>query len=217
VPEARGVVSIYVAGRDLERLAVRSGQFFLLRLLTRDGWYRAHPFSISTAPNGHYLRFTVKDLGDWSHRLQSAVIGTRLFLEGPYGTLTGVRRTYRKVLFVAGEVGIAPLGRCRASPPNPASWSSSIGLATSGLVFRGELDTLAVTRGLIVHYLVGRRGGPGVGVDPLGPASLTTLVPDIRERDVYLCGPASMMAAAGPSLRVVGVPTDQVHLERFAH
>ena len=37
-------------GRDLDRLAVRSGQYFVLRFLTRDGWWRAHPYSISSAP-----------------------------------------------------------------------------------------------------------------------------------------------------------------------
>ena len=46
VPEGRGVVSIYLAGRDLDRLAVRSGQYFVFRFLTRDGWWRGHPFSI---------------------------------------------------------------------------------------------------------------------------------------------------------------------------
>ena len=66
VVEAPGVVSIYVTGRDLDRLPVRAGQFFLLRLLTADGWWRAHPFSLSAAPNGRFLRFTVKSLGDWT-------------------------------------------------------------------------------------------------------------------------------------------------------
>ena len=42
-----GVVSVYLTGRDLDRLAVRSGQYFVIRFLTRDGWWRAHPFSIS--------------------------------------------------------------------------------------------------------------------------------------------------------------------------
>ena len=50
--EAPGVVSIYMTGRDLDRLAVRSGQYFVWRFLTRDGWWRGHPFSISSAPNG---------------------------------------------------------------------------------------------------------------------------------------------------------------------
>jgi hypothetical protein len=78
VEEAPGVVSIYVTGRDLERLPVASGQYFLWRFLSRHGWWRAHPFSISAAPNGQYLRTTVKALGDWSAQLQDLRIGTRV-------------------------------------------------------------------------------------------------------------------------------------------
>ena len=64
--KAPDVVSIYMTGRDLDQLAVRSGQYFVWRFLTRDGWWRGHPFSISSAPNGSWLRITIKELGDWS-------------------------------------------------------------------------------------------------------------------------------------------------------
>jgi predicted ferric reductase len=91
--EGPGVVSIYLAGRDLDRLPVRSGQYFIVRFLTRDGWWRGHPFSLSSAPNGRWLRITVKAMGDDSTRLQRIPVGTKAFLEGPYGVLTGARRT----------------------------------------------------------------------------------------------------------------------------
>ena len=109
VTEAPGVFSIYMTGRDIDQLAVRSGQYFVWRFLTRDGWWRAHPFSISSAPNGSWLRITIKELGDWSKALQGVRIGTRVFIEGPYGVLTGARRTRPKVLLLAGGIGITPL------------------------------------------------------------------------------------------------------------
>ena len=112
-----GVVSVYLAGRDLDRLAVRSGQYFVIRFLTRDGWWRAHPFSISSAPNGRWLRFTVKDLGDDSRRIGAIPVGTRVFVEGPYGMLTGARRTRRGVTLIAGGIGITPLRALLESLP----------------------------------------------------------------------------------------------------
>ena len=115
--EAEGVVSVYLAGRDLDRLAVRSGQYFVIRFLTRDGWWRAHPFSISSAPNGRWLRFTVKDLGDDSRRIGAIPVGTRVFVEGPYGMLTGARRTRRGVTLIAGGIGITPLRALLESLP----------------------------------------------------------------------------------------------------
>ncbi|HYN48238.1 MAG TPA: ferric reductase-like transmembrane domain-containing protein [Candidatus Nanopelagicales bacterium] len=219
VVEAPGVVSIYVTGRDLDRLAVRAGQFFLVRLLTADGWWRAHPFSLSAAPNGRFLRFTVKDLGDWSGgRLQRLPVGTRLILEGPYGILTGARRTRPKVLLVAGGVGITPLrALLEALPGRPGDLALVYRAPRpEEVVFRGELDAIARARGATLHYLVGRRGDLEIGRDPLGPDRLAALVPDVRDRDVYLCGPLSLMDAAERSLRRLGVPASQIHLERFS-
>jgi predicted ferric reductase len=217
VTEGPGVVSIYFTGRDLDRLAVRSGQYFVWRFLTRDGWWRGHPFSISSAPNGNWLRITIKDLGDWSKALQEVHIGTRAFIEGPYGVLTGARRTRRKVLLVAGGVGITPLrALLEALPGKPGDLTLLYRVRDAGsVVFRDELDRIARTRGATVHYLLGRRDGPAG--DPLDQAALERLVPDIRERDVYLCGPVSMMQRVEGSLRALGLPAGRIHAERFAY
>jgi ferredoxin-NADP reductase len=41
------------------------------------------------------------------------------------------------------------------------------------------------------------------------------LVPDIRDRDVFVCGPTGMTSAVLHSLRQLRVPQRQVHTERF--
>ena len=218
VEEAPGVVSIYVTGRDLERLPVASGQYFLWRFLSRHGWWRAHPFSLSAAPNGQYLRTTVKALGDWSAQLQDLQIGTRVFVEGPYGILTNARRSKRGVLMVAGGVGITPLRALFEDLPVAGQDLTVIYRARSerDLVFRAELDTLASLRGATVHYLLGRRPRHGQP-DPLGPAAILAAAPDVAERDVYLCGPTSMMEGVHDALRRLSVPDSQIHWERFAY
>jgi ferredoxin-NADP reductase len=50
----------------------------------------------------------------------------------------------------------------------------------------------------------------------LSPAHLRALVDDIAERDVYVCGPPAMADETVASLRELGVPRRQIHLERFA-
>jgi predicted ferric reductase len=216
--EGPGVVSVYVAGRDLERLAVRSGQYFIVRFLTRNSWWRAHPYSLSSAPNGAWLRFTVKALGDDSNRVRDVAVGTRVFLEGPYGNLTGASRTRPKVTLIAGGIGISPL---RALLESLAAKPGELTLlyrasTASDLVFRGELDVLARHRGARVHYLVGRRG-IDVPSDPFNAATIARLVPDIAHQDVFLCGPVDLMRRSEAALRELGVPRAQVHAERFAY
>ena len=63
-------------------------------------------------------------------------------------------------------------------------------VADADVIFRDELDALCAARGAVLHYLVGDHSG--AGRDLLGPAHLLELVPDITERDVFLCGPPAM-------------------------
>jgi predicted ferric reductase len=216
--ETPGVVSVYLAGRDLDQLAVRSGQYFVVRFLTRDGWWRAHPYSLSSAPNGEWLRFTVKDLGDDSNRIRHVAVGTRTFIEGPYGILTGASRTRPRVTLIAGGIGIVPMRallESLAAAPGELTLLYRAG-TPDDLVFRHELDLLAARRGATIHYLVGRRG-IDVPPDPFGAATIARLVPDIAAQDVFLCGPTPLMRRVEHALTDLGVPASQVHAERFSY
>jgi len=217
VPEGPGVASIYITGRDLDELPVRAGQWFRLRFLTRDGWYKAHPFSISAAPNGKYLRFTIKELGDYTPKLTRMPVGTSVFLEGPYGALTGAARTRQRVLMIAGGIGITPLRALLEELPASRGSLTLIYRTTNAtdLVFRRELDEIASLRGATIHYVVGKRGTREMPADPLEPRSLKRLVPDINERDIYICGPTGMMQRVLAGLRWLRIAPSQIHYERF--
>ena len=218
VEESAGVASLYLTGRDLDQLPVRAGQWFRLRFLTREGWFRAHPFSISAAPNGRFLRFTIKELGDYTRTLQRIPVGTPVFVEGPYGALTGAVRTRARVLLVAGGIGITPLRALLEELPAGRGNLTLIYRASGpeDVVFRREIDELASLRGATVHYLVGRRGSAEMPIDPLDPRALRRLVPDINDRDIYVCGPTGMMTRVLGSLRRLRIPDKQIHYERFA-
>jgi predicted ferric reductase len=86
VEEGAGVVSLWITGRRLDRLRATAGQFFIWRFLTRDRWWKAHPFSLSAAPDGRSLRITVKALGDDTAGIGEIPIGTRVAAEGQLGS-----------------------------------------------------------------------------------------------------------------------------------
>jgi ferredoxin-NADP reductase len=151
--------------------------------------------------------------------MQRLPVGTPVFVEGPYGVMTGARRTRRKVAMIAGGIGIAPLrALLEALPANPGDITLIYrAREPKHIVFREELDTLASVRGITVHYLIGRRGSAELPTDPLAPRALAGLIPDIRDRDVYLCGPVSMMDRLEQTLAELKVPRLRVHAERFAY
>ena len=67
---------------------VLGGQFFRWRFLTRGCWWQSHPFSLSAAGNGRWLRITVKIVGQHTADLRDLEPGTRVWAEGPCGRFT---------------------------------------------------------------------------------------------------------------------------------
>jgi predicted ferric reductase len=210
--ETLGIVSITITGRNLDRLRAQAGQFFLWRFLDRRRCWTAHPFSLSAAPNGRSLRITVKALGDHSARLADLVPGTRVVAEGPLGVFTVERRRRDKTVLIAGGIGITPVRALLERMPGDVVVLYRV-ISGSELVFRDELEQLAADRGAALHYVVGDHRG---GRDLLSPSHLLRLVPDIAERDVFLCGPPGMIDAVRVNLRRAHVPRRHVHAERFA-
>ncbi|MER6961917.1 ferredoxin reductase family protein [Streptomyces sp. NPDC000618] len=210
VPEADNVVSVYITGRDLDRLPARAGQFFLWRFLTKDRWWQANPFSLSAAPDGTRLRLTAKAAGDGSAGLRHIKPGTRVFAEGPYGAFTAMHRTRPEALLIAGGVGVTPIRALLEEIHGHAVVIYRVAGERDAVLY-DELRELALAKGAELHLVT----GPPVP-DRLAPRELVALVPDIAERDVFLCGPPPMMNAVLGTLRELDVPKPQIHFERFS-
>jgi len=213
--ESPGVVSVVVGGRQLGELGAQSGQFFRWRFLTRELWWASNPYSLSAAPFPDGLRITVKAFGQHSAALAGLRPGTRVFAEGPYGAMTEARRRSRKVLLIAGGSGIPPLRALFQTLPGGPHDVTRLYRAGGDVdvVFRHELTAIARQRGARLHFVTGRRAQ--LGYDPLGVAALTTSFPDLRTRDVFVCGPDGMTASVVAALREAKVPRRQIHHETF--
>ncbi len=213
--EGPGVVSVVVTGQHLDELRAEPGQFFRWRFLTRDGWWTSSPYSLSAPPRPDQLRITAKALGEHSRALAALRPGTRVLAEGPYGALTAAVRRRRKVLLIAGGVGITPLRALfEAIPAAPGDLALIYRVSRNkDAVFRRELEHLAQQRGATLWIIPGRR--TDLGEDPLAPGALLANIPDLARHDVYLCGPPGMTAAVTRALRAARVPRRQIHHESF--
>jgi predicted ferric reductase len=210
-PEAPGVVSIYLTGRRLDALRAEPGQFFRWRFLTRGMWWSSHPYSLSGRPGPDTLRITVKDRGDHSGGLGRLRPGTSVIAEGPYGALTA-ERTRRRVLLLAGGVGITPMRTMFEKLPGEVTLVYRAS-SPRDVVFQKELDAIARARGATVYYLLGSR--EELGRDPLAAGEMKALVPGLHRREVYVCGPPGMSDTAVAELEKAGVPRNRIHRESF--
>jgi predicted ferric reductase len=223
VREAPGVFSVYIRGRQLDRMPVRAGQFLTWRFLTGRGWSRGNPYSISAAPNGRRLRITVKVLGDGSADVVRLRRGTRAVVEGPYGALTADVRTAPRVTLLASGIGVTPLRALFEELDYAPGEAVLIYRASTeaDFLFRDELDQIAKVRGARVIYLPGHRASrpswlPAQYAHLRDHVALLRLVPEIANSDVFICGSDPWIDAAHDAARRAGVPMRQIHQERFA-
>jgi predicted ferric reductase len=219
-----GVTTIVVTGRRLERLAVRGGQYFQWRFLDTPGWTRAHPYSLSAAPNGRSLEVTVAHVGDGSAAVASLVPGTRVLVEGPYGRLHAGVRTRRKVLLMGSGIGITPLKAVLEELEQDPGDVMLIHRVRSGAdrVLGPEIDAVARAKGASVIVVPGRRIPgrqswlPQEAAHLDDAAALRHLVPDVAQRDVYLCGNPDWIACVVRAATTAGVPRAAIHTEAFS-
>lgn len=120
------------------------------------------------------------------------------------------------MLLIAGGSGIGPI---RALAEDLAGHGADVVLlfrasSWDDVVLYAELEQLVAGGTLAVCYLVGRR--LELGRDPLAPAALRALLPDVADREVYVCGPDGMTRTVLRSLRILGVRARQLHTEQFS-
>src|SRR3712207_5523600 len=213
VPESRRVVSIVMSGAHLDELRAEAGQFFRWRFLTRSTWLASYPFSLSAPPTNDRLRITIKARGLGTRLLHDLHPGTLVLAEGPYGALTGARRRRRRVLLIAGGVGITPMRVLFESLDVPGEDLTLVYRAGSedSLIFRAELDQIAARKGARVIYLIGPSEDPA---NLLNAYTLRAMVGELRERDIYLCAPPRMAARIRHSLLHTGHSRSQLHEEQ---
>lgn len=207
------LVAITVDGRKLHGTRATAGHFYRLRVLSRELWWQQHPISLSAAPTRDGLRFTIKALGDGSSEMQNLSVGTRVLLSGPYGRFTAERAHGRPVVLIGGGVGLTPL---RAILEDCRPSQSPVVLARAGsaedVAHRDELRRLTEERG--GRYLEVLGPSVGLATDPFGPA-LAGAVPDLSDRDAFVCGSNRLTAAAVRGLRQGGVSSGHIHTEPF--
>src|SRR4051794_34961527 len=209
--EGPGVVSVVLRGRKLDKLPVAGGQFFQWRFPRGGMWWQAHPYSLSAAPSGDLLRITVKDLGDHSGGLGRIRPGTRVAIEGPYGTFTADTVERDRVLMIGAGVGTAPvLPLLQELPPQADVTVILRGPNPHDLVLREELLAEVGRRGGRLVELVGSRREVR-----LDARALFDLVPDVRRRQVYMCGPDALSHQLARELKRAGVPKGRIRFESF--
>lgn len=226
-PLTHDIVSLTLGMVDPPALTFKAGQYVDI---TVPGSTQHRSFSIATTPDTpERLEFIIKRYpgGLFSGLLDGHLRpGDTLDLVGPYGTFTLRAKSDRRVVFIGGGAGMAPIlgllrQMVREGLDRPVTFYYGA-RTVDDLFYRDEIDALG---GRLAHFAfipclsdawpddwTTRPDGGRTGI-------VTTVVDaaeaDLDDADVYLCGPPPMVDAALELTDRRGVPREQVHYDKF--
>ena len=211
---------------DGDPFEFKPGQYVDIRIPGHDDEHRS--FSMANLPSdAPDLEFMIKlyEGGHFSGLLADDTIkeGEQLSLTGPFGVFTLRTSSPRRLLFIGGGAGMAPIlsllrSMREAGVERPASYYYGA-RGPKDLFHLEELEELV--RDLPSFAFVPALSEPSDDDGWTGETGLITDVvdrmeEDLAEVDAYLCGPPPMVEAGRKAAEAAGLPRQDVLCERFA-
>jgi len=194
-----------------QKLNHQPGQFLFVRFPGDKTLDESHPFTISSAPGEAALRLSIKASGDFTRYLyQHLQAGMEALVEGAYG-LFQYQSGGPKQIWIAGGIGITPfLSFIRHGNINREVDFYYTVRAREEALFLDEIENapkrnpgfrafvrFSIEQGALTAEEIAQNAG------------------DLRERDIYLCGPWGMTQAFVEKFKALGVPAEKIHYEEF--
>ncbi len=226
--ETPTVKTFRMVSTDRRRLpfTFKPGQFLTLSLPIAGREVR-RTYTVSSPPTRtSYVEITVKREagGLASHYLHDQVRERDLIdVRALSGNFTFIGDESRGVVLISGGVGITPMMSVLRSLTD-AAWEHDVWMVfavrtPSDIIYEKELVYLQERHPnfhlqIIVETAAGTDWQGLTG--RITAAQLSTFIPDLPRRRIYLCGPAPMMDAVRSMLEGLGVPDTQVLTELFS-
>lgn len=184
------------------------------------------PYSIASAPwevtkTGVMQLLIQIDDSALDPHLERATPGTRVDVEGPFGTFVlPAGAASEPLLFVAGGTGIAPL-RSMLMERLPGGGTAPISVIYSArspeeFAFRSELDALEKAGRITAHFTVTRDdGGAWPGRRGRIDHTLVEKALPSPEARCLICGPPPLVTDTRELLVVLGVKPERILTEQY--
>ena len=224
-PLTHDISRLCVKVDDDEPFSFRPGQYVDIRIPGgEEDEHRSFSMANLAADAGE-LEFMIKRYpgGRFSGLLadDGLTVGDELEVTGPYGVFTLRASSPRRIVFIGGGAGMAPIlcllrSMAEEGVDRPATFYYGARTATD-LFHLEELAQLAERLPQLTFVPALSEAGNG---DWTGEAGLITdvverLEDDLAEVDAYLCGPPPMVDAAIALLEARGTPESHIYFDRF--
>jgi nitric oxide dioxygenase len=236
VRESEEITSFYLYPVENAPLpAFKPGQFVSVRGRAADGkMIQPRQYSLSDAPNGEYLRLSVKRetgagerpdgaISNWLH--DTVEEGSVIELSPPFGDFFLHTDRTTPVVLISGGVGLTPmmamLGHLVREQPQRrvvfVHGARHRGVHALNKDVRSLADRYPQVSVKVFYEKVGENDRAGIDYDLPGRIDLAAIKDEtiLPQADYYLCGPVPFMKAKLKALNDLGVPKDRIQFEVF--
>jgi len=219
IHETPDVDIIRFRASDGTKLAFDPGMFVMITYSNPDTKEKiARAFSIASAPNYDTLEFFVHMIhGRFTSHLDTAKVGDVYYMTGPYGQFRFVPSEDKKVLFIAGGTGLAPM-MSMLRYINDLHSDNDVVLIYSvrfpnEIIRKQELEDLSKSIKLSTVVTVTRpqEGDGWTGeTGHISTDMVKKYAPDFMERKVFICGPLNFTKAMHDVCTAIGISEDKI-------
>ena len=185
--------------------------------------FRENPFSFTTnsEDDDKTFGFTIKELGDFTNTIKDLQPGQTIYVDGPYGNFDMDEHSDKKMVFIAGGIGSAPVMsmlRTLSARNSQKDMVFFYGNPTwDTVIFREELEELEQKLNLKVvnvleHPHDGWAGESGFITTDVMRRHLPQ---DYNESIFFICGPLPMVKALKQCFKDLNIPPNHVFVEQY--
>ena len=195
------------------------GQFTWITINESPFSLQQHPFSIASSVKDITISLTAKELGDFTSTWGQIKPGTKVFLEGPFGSFTPMPE--KNLFLVMGGIGITPaMSMLRTMRDTNDSREAILIYGNNkweDVTFREELEEISQKINLKVVHILSEpsndwKGETGYVDQELLEKHLPKKPDDFM---YFICGPMPLMDVTEISLRNLGIDWRTIYTERF--
>jgi ferredoxin-NADP reductase/Na+-translocating ferredoxin:NAD+ oxidoreductase RnfD subunit len=209
-------------------LRFTAGQYleWTLKLPHPDSRGNRRTFTVASSTDETTVRLGVK-IGPgrrsrFKQYLETMDTGDTMSVANPAGEFTLPSDSHRKLVWLAGGIGITPFRAMAASLVHTGHKRDIVlihqGSTPASFAYRAFFESEAMGRGIRPHYLVTKSdvklADQGLS-GPLDPDKLKTLVPDYLTRAFYLSGPTGLIQDQTRMLKAAGVRKKNIITDDF--
>lgn len=178
-------------------------------------------YTISSEPSGATINITVKDIGQFSHKLCAMNIGDSFEASLPYGYFYSESETSTLVM-IAGGIGITPFRSMIVDSLNKNQNRKLIlfysNKTVGDIIFKNEFDFLSEKyNNLEIKNYITQQEVSGKNFKQ-GRIKITNIIEntkDIENKDFLLCGSISFVRDFWKELKHGGIKEETIYTEAF--